>query len=359
MNKLYINIFCKIITHEIRIDYRDSKQQIINLNLQFIKKVFKVLTKNIENQQTHDRIFCLKLISKYIIIFSFKLTPKFNNKWRKIHYLFHLFKKSVNDNIFKVFKTIEYMTVNKTIEKIFDLKSKTMLIKRDLTDAFRHVFVVKADWWLLEFKWQKQCWIDWFLFFGLRTFPFLFDLFVKGINWVVCEKKWQCIYYLNDFLIFIFSENDYQTYEEFFVKLCKQLDINIKIEKDFAKLIAIFLSIELNIVDMTVRLPADKQKAALEKIDVVLKAKSISYEVLESLVGLLFFACKIVIFEKFFLRHLYDALTPSEWKHHIKINKTIKIDFLWWNEFLSKWNDVCFLKRIRFIAEIYTDVSNN
>ena len=117
-------------------------------------------------------------------------------------------------------------------------------------------------------------------------------------------------------------------YEEFFVKLCKQLNINIKIEKNFAELIAIFLNIELNTVDITARLSADKQKAVLEKIDAVLKTKSISYETLKSLVGLLFFICKVVIFEKFFLRHLYNALAASERKHHIKINKTIKVDFL-------------------------------
>ena len=359
MNKLYVNIFCEIIIHETRIDYTNPKQWIINLNLQFAKKAFQVLTKDIKNQQTHNHIFYLKSILKHIIIFFFKLAVKFNNKWRKIHHLFHSFKKSINDNISKVFEMIEYMTINKTIKKIFDLKPETMLIKRNLTDAFRHVFVVKADWWLLEFKWQRQCWINRFLPFELKTFLFLFDLFVKNINWIVCKKKWQCIYYLNDFLIFIFSKNDYQTYEEFFVKLCKQLDINIKIEKISAELIAIFLNIELNIVDITVRLFTDKQKAVLEKVNAVLKTKSISYEILKSLVGLLFFVCKVVIFERFFLRHFYDALTASKRGHHIKINKTVKIDFLWWNEFLSKWNDICFLKRIKFIAKIYIDVLNN
>ena len=110
---------------------------------------------------------------------------------------------------------------------------------------------------------------------------------------------------------------------------------------------------------MTVHLFADKQKTVLEKIDAVLKTKSISYEALKSLIGLLFFACKVIIFEKSFLRHFYNASTASERGHHIKINKTIKVDFLWWNEFLLKWNDVCFLKRIRFIAKIYINVLNN
>ena len=182
LNKLYINIFYKIITHEARIDYTGSKQWIINLNLQFAKKVFEILTKNIENQQTHDHIFCLKSISKHIIIFFFKLAFKFNNKWQKIHHLFYSFKKSVNNNIFKIFETIKYTSVDKTIEKISDLRSETMLIKRNLANAFRHVPVAKTNWWLLEFKWQKQCWINWFLFFELKTFSFLFDLFVKNIN---------------------------------------------------------------------------------------------------------------------------------------------------------------------------------
>ena len=148
-------------------------------------------------------------------------------------------------------------------------------------------------------------------------------------------------------------------YEKFFTKLCKQLDINIKFEKNPAEFIAIFLNIELNIVDMIIHLFADKQKAVLKKIDVVLKTKSISYEALKSLIGLLFFIYKVVIFERFFLRYFYDALATSKWKHHIKINKTMKIGFLWRNEFLSKWNDVCFLKRIKFIAKIYTNISNN
>ena len=79
-DKLYINTFYKIIIHETRIDYTDSKQRIINLNLQFIKKISEVLTKDIKNQQTHNRIFCLKSILKYIIISFFELTFKFNNK---------------------------------------------------------------------------------------------------------------------------------------------------------------------------------------------------------------------------------------------------------------------------------------
>ena len=286
-----------------------------------------------ENQQTHNRIFYLNSIFEHIIIFPLELAFKSNNKWRKIHHLYYSLKKLVNDNISKTFGTIKYTMINKAIETIINLSLKTMLTKKDFANAFRHIPIIKSNWWLLEFMWQKQCWIDRFLFFELKTFPFLFNLFVKNINWVVCKKKWQCIYYLNDFLIFISFGDDCQMYEESFTKLCKQLDINIKIKKNSAGLIAIFLNIELNIVNMTVHLSANKQKTALEKINAILKSKTIAYEILKSLVGLLFFTCKMIVFEKLFLRHFYDALTASEWKHHLKMGKTLKIDFLWSNEF--------------------------
>ena len=117
-------------------------------------------------------------------------------------------------------------------------------------------------------------------------------------------------------------------YEKFFAELCKQLDINIKIEKNSAELIAIFLNIELNIINMIVHLFADKQKTALQKINAVLKSKSILYEILKSLIGLLLFICKIVVFKKSFLRHFYNALKASKREHHIKIIKTMKINLL-------------------------------
>ena len=42
-----------------------------------------------------------------------------------------------------------------------------------------------------------------------------------------------------------------------------------------------------------------------------------------------------------------------------KNGQNVENRFFWWSEFLLKWNNVRFLKRIKFIAKIYTDVSNN
>ena len=167
-----------------------------------------------------------------------------------------------------------------------------------------------------------------------------------------------------NFFIFIFSNDDCQMYEKLFAKLCKQLNINITIQKNPTKLIMIFLDIELNIVNMTVfnlvcSSVREQTENDFKKINVVLKSKSISYKILESLVGLLYFACKMIVFEKSFLWHFYDALIASKREHLLKIDKKLKINCFWWTEFLPKWNDVCFLKCIKFVVKIYIHVSNN
>lgn len=57
-----------------------------------------------------------------------------------------------------------------------------ILLKKDLADAFRQVPVAECDWWLLGFHWDGAYWIDRFLSFGLRTSPYIFNLFAKGLH---------------------------------------------------------------------------------------------------------------------------------------------------------------------------------
>ena len=63
-----------------------------------------------------------------------------------------------------------------------------MLVKRDLADAFRYILIAISDYWLLGFYWDDLYWIDYFLPFGLRTTPFIFDLFTKGLHWILVVK---------------------------------------------------------------------------------------------------------------------------------------------------------------------------
>ena len=70
---------------------------------------------------------------------------------------------------------------------------------------FRHISAATQDHWLPAFFWVGQCWLDCFLPFGLRTSPYLFNQFVKGIQFVIeaddrINASFSAVHYLDDFL---------------------------------------------------------------------------------------------------------------------------------------------------------------
>lgn len=63
-----------------------------------------------------------------------------------------------------------------------------IIIKRDMESAFRNVPVAISDKWLLGLEWghyyTENC-----LPFGLRTAPFLFNLFAEGFHWITQHRR--------------------------------------------------------------------------------------------------------------------------------------------------------------------------
>ena len=67
---------------------------------------------------------------------------------------------------------------------------------------------------------------------------------------------------------------------------------------------------------------------------------------LESLVGLLNHACKVVHPGRSFLRRMIDLLAatgragPRKPFHHIRLNREFRSDLAWWRTFVQPWNGV-------------------
>ena len=100
-----------------------------------------------------------------------------------------------------------------------------ILIKRDLADAFRHIPVAPDDHWLLGFCWNGTYWIDSFLPFGLRTSPFIFDLFANGLHFLLeadpsINRLFSIVHYLDDFFAAGLPGADPTIYESRFSKIC-------------------------------------------------------------------------------------------------------------------------------------------
>lgn len=93
--------------------------------------------------------------------------------------------------------------MDEAIAALLKIGKGAFLIKRDLSDAFRHIPVSSTDWWLLGFSLEGLYYYGRFLPFGLRTASFLFDIFAKGITWIMIYHGWQTLHYLDDFLVIL------------------------------------------------------------------------------------------------------------------------------------------------------------
>lgn len=124
--------------------------------------------------------------------------------WRRIFDLSSPEGGSVNDNIPAEFGTLQYDTFKAAVNAIAAAGKGTKLMKPDLKSAFRMIPVCTEDQWLLIFEWEGAYYQELFLPFGLRTAPFIFNLFGEAFEWILQrEYSWLLKRYLDDFLIIL------------------------------------------------------------------------------------------------------------------------------------------------------------
>jgi hypothetical protein len=145
-NLTYTRVILDIIQCDAKIEYIDSSQLILSENLIFVNKTSDIITNNVNNQVERSKIAQVNNVLKFFISFSLELVFKSNDDWRKIHHLFHLKKSSINDHISREWKTLKYAIIDKTIENILRVELDCIIIKRDLIETFRYIFITTFDY---------------------------------------------------------------------------------------------------------------------------------------------------------------------------------------------------------------------
>jgi hypothetical protein len=148
-------------------------------------------------------------------------------------------------------------------------------------------------------------------------------------------------------------------YKNFFEIIYHLLELKINLKKNAKDTLLDFLDIELNTVTMIVKLSDVKREKAIEWINKIFSERMIKNE-LWSLFNFLSFAARVVISRRVFLRRLFNSFSQS-WKSKRWVNVEMKIDLLWWKYFLSKWNEIKFLKKIETRCEfaLWTNAFDN
>lgn len=176
-----------------------------------------VLTVDVNKQLQAGRLTVLSapLPNPYVCS-SLGLVPKHDGGWRRIYDLFSPRNISVNDGIPRDRGALVYVAVDDAIAALIAQGCGAMLLKEDLADAFWHVSVAISDRWLLGFQWDNVFYMEDYLPFGLRTAPFLFDIFAKVLHWMLVHLfNWRILlYYLDDFFTVLQSFTDPALYQQ-------------------------------------------------------------------------------------------------------------------------------------------------
>ncbi|KAM8939578.1 uncharacterized protein RCH25_053265 [Pelodytes ibericus] len=124
-----------------------------------------------------------------------------------------------------------------------------------------------------------------------------------------------------------------------------------------------FLGLEIDSVAGVCRLPKDKLVVLRAAVQMVRGAKKVTLRQLQSLIGRLNFACRIIPVGRVFIRSLSRATAGIAAGHHfIRVTRKIRADLAVWLVFLERFNGKVVFQRAVVQAdelELYTDASGS
>ena len=271
-------------------------------------------------------------------------------KWRLITDLSFPPGLSVNDGIDPDLCSLTYTSVDRVAEVVAAFPPGALLAKIDIESAYRLVPVHPRDRPLQAVQWGGALYIDPMLPFGLRSAPKIFNALADGLEWYL---RWLGIrnifHYLDDFLVVgPPMSSECAVALATLDQACAQLGIPIAEHKREGPTPCLtFLGIEVDTVAGQLRLPADKLVRLRSLLREWGNKRTCQRRDLESLIGVLSHASKVVRSGRTFLRRMLDLLhgvpMHSLRPHPIRLNREFRSDLAWWQLFASEWNGVSFL----------------
>lgn len=268
------------------------------------------------------------------------------NSYRLIHHLSFPKGLSINDAIPRELSSIQYESIQNAIQSILACGDSCFLAKADLKSAFRQIPVTPAEYPLLGFSWQGHFWYDRCLPMGAASSCAIFSRVSSALVWIslrfmpgvtICKV-------LDDFLFISNNKTSTAAALNTFQKICSTTGFPIAHEKSMgpAKVIP-FLGITLDTVKKEARLPPEKLEKCAAAIRHILGKHSVRLRELQSILGLLNFACSVVVPGRAFLRRLHDlTIGIKESYHYIRLKKEAKEDLRLWLTFLDNYNGKSF-----------------
>ena len=263
-------------------------------------------------------------------------------KWRLITDLSYPKGFSVNDAINPALCSLSYISVDAVAMTAMQLGHGSLLAKIDIQSAYRLIPVHPQDRKWLGMLWDNELYIDCMLPFGLRSSPKIFTAVADALEWCIGQQGVEFVYhYLDDFLVLGPPGSDVcQQSLNTLEKLCSHLGVPLAPhKKEGPSSILPFLGITIDTLSGELRLPPEKLQRLLDMLPSWLSRHKCTRRELESLIGTLQHACKVIRPGRSFLRRIIALLSHAKRSHHyIRLNAEFKSDIAWWKVFASQWN---------------------
>ena len=293
--------------------------------------------------------------------------PKSNpGEFRLIFDLSYPQGASINSGISREDASVSYTKFDEVVTMVRHEGPGSFLVKVDIKSAFRLLPIHPQDFPLLGMEFQGKFFIDKCLPFGLSVSCALFEKFSCFLEWHIrnATDSEMLIHYLDDFCG---CQKDFKKAElllKIILSSFETLGVPIAQEKVEGPVTCLkFLGLEVDTVDMQVRIPQDKLKDLRDTIAWVISRadKKITLKELQSLIGKLNFACRAIIPGRAFCRRLIDAtIGVKKSFHKIRVSRNMVKDLLTWQSFINNHNgDSMMLDENREILDLYTDASGS
>ena len=293
------------------------------------------------------------------------LVPKKQGKFRLIHDLSFPHGRSVNDSISHADSTISYANIDDAVRHIVTVGPSAYLAKTDIESAFRLIPVQPQDYHRLGLSWQNNYYYDRCLPMGCASSCNIFSQFSHALAWAAQNRLHipHVIYVLDDFLFVNSSFQSCKTNLQHFIAMCADIGVPIAMDKTFyPSQVLSFLGIEIDVINSQLRLPLDKLYKCRQLVQQALNRSKLTLRELQSLIGSLNFACRVVAPGRPFLRRLINlTIGVSNPYHRIRLNQSAKADLQAWLGFLQSFNGVSFFLKDPWVSNqvlhLFSDAS--
>ena len=278
------------------------------------------------------------------IVSPLGLVPKkTQGEFRLIHDLSFPKGDSVNSHIDPEFSSVQYEILDHCVEIIQSIGSNCLIAKADLQDAFRIIPVSESSYRFLGFVWNDKFYYDRCLPMGCSISCQTFERLSQALQWILINKLSvrYTSHILDDFIFFGHpGSSEARVYLHTFLSLAEQINLPVKHSKTVLPATSVVLhGILVDTSRMEISLPPDKVEQAKSAVHAMCQRRKVQLRTLQSLIGVLNFACRVVVPGRAFLRRLIDLTKGvSHSLHFIRLTSEARRDLEAWKVFLEHFN---------------------